>query len=275
MGGQHLWSDVYFYAGWRIQKNIVTKHYRLLSARKIRLAWGSYEGCLKVLNIFRKALGLKNPNTHLIVMLHGIAGWKETLYFLKKVLRKNGYFAEGYSYASLQDTLAEQARDLNTFLSRLEGIEEITLIGHSLGGIVIRKALGTTEGWQKRIKLKGVIMIGTPNNGAILADFTKRFKALGKIAPKVRDQLTKDYAKTLPLLKGRVGLIAGSLNSGKGINPLINGDDDGVVGVEEVWMEGNKDRLIITSDHFTLPNRKASKAAVLRFLDGKTVSDRS
>ena len=275
MGGQHLWSDVYFYAGWRIQKNIVTKHYRLLSARKIRLAWGSYEGCLKVLNIFRKTLGLKNPNTHLIVMLHGIAGWKETLYFLKKVLRKNGYFAEGYSYASLQDTLEDQARDLNTFLSRLEGIEEITLIGHSLGGIVIRKALGTTEGWQKRIKLKGVIMIGTPNKGAILADFTKRFKALGKIAPKVRDQLTKDYAKTLPLLKGRVGLIAGSLNSGKGINPLINGDDDGVVGVEEVWMEGNKDRLIINSDHFTLPNRKASKAAVLRFLDGKTVSDRS
>ena len=46
-----------------------------------------------------------------------------------------------------------------------------------------------------------------------------------------------------------------------------------IVGVEEVWIDGQDDRLIVSSDHFTLANRKKTIVAVLRFLENKKLSD--
>jgi len=126
--------------------------------------------------------------------------------------------------------------------------------------------------WQKVMSLEGVIFIGTPNQGAALADFSKRLKALNRVSPKVRDQLTRDFAKSLPVPKTRIGMIAGTAFRGRGINPAISGDDDGVVGVEEVWIPGEIDRLLIKSDHFTLASRKAAREAVTRFLKGKPLA---
>lgn len=269
LGGQQFWVDEVFYAGWRIQRNVLTGHHRMLSPGNVRRAWGSLKACKRALENIKKDKNLETSDPHLVLMIHGMTGWPETFYLLEKHLRKNGYFADGYNYPSLGGTLDEQADDFNAFLDALEGISEITLIGHSQGGFVIRKALDDNAPWQKKIKLNGLILIGTPNQGATMADFSKRLKALGKIAPKVRDQLTSDYAKTLKPLKIRTGLIAGSVLGKRGINPLIRGNDDGIVGVEEVWIEGQNDRLMVTSDHFTLANRKKTCEAVLRFLDGK------
>ncbi|VAV93609.1 hypothetical protein MNBD_ALPHA01-2053, partial [hydrothermal vent metagenome] len=49
LGGKYLWADIYLLAGWRIQKNILTDHYRLLDDDDKRRAWGSYNHCLKKL----------------------------------------------------------------------------------------------------------------------------------------------------------------------------------------------------------------------------------
>lgn len=273
LGGQQLWLDVYFIAGWRIQKNILTQHHRLLNPKNIRYAWGSHEACLAVFTRLKKSFRLSNPDTHLVLMVHGMAGGKETFFFMKRALGKQGYFADAYNYPSLKGTLEGQAQNLVDFLDTLEGVKEITLIGQSQGGLVIRKALEMNAPWQQRIALKGLILIGTPNQGAAFADFSKRLKALDIIAPKVRNQLTKSYAKTLAPLKVRTGLIAGTANPGRGINPIIEGDDDGIVGVEEVWLEGHNDRLVVRSDHFTLANRRKTIAAALRFLEGKRLSE--
>lgn len=272
LGGQQFWVDKVFFAGWRIQLNSLTGHHRLLSPGNIRRAWGSFAACKKALEKTKKEKNLKTPDPHLVLMVHGMAGWTETFFMLEKHLRKNGFLADGYNYPSLKGTLSEQAADLNAFLNALDGIFEITLIGHSQGGFVIRKALDDNAPWQKKIKINGIILIGTPNQGAALADFSKRLKALGKFAPKVRDQLTSDYAKTLKPLKVRTGLIAGSALGRRGINPLIRGNDDGIVGVDEVWIKGQNDRLVVTSDHFTLANRKKTREAIVRFLEGKKLA---
>ena len=42
-----------------------------------------------------------------------------------------------------------------------------------------------------------------------------------------------------------------------------------VTGEPGVWIKGQTDRLLVTSDHFTLANRKKSREAVVRFLNGK------
>jgi len=273
LGGQQLWQDIYFYAAWRIQKNFLTGHCRLLNPKGIRFAWGSYKTCLKVLDRLKKSLNITNPDTHMVLMVHGMAGWKENFFLMKRALRKKGYFADAYNYTSLSGTLDKQSADLIRFLDSIEGVKEITFIGHSQGGIVIRQALQKDGAWKKNIKVKGMILLGSPNQGAALADFSKRLKALEIITPKIRDQLTKGFVQKLSAPKVRTGLIAGSARPGKGINPVIPGDDDGVVGVEEVWIDGVEDRLIVRSDHFTLANRRKTIAAVLRFLEGRPLAE--
>ncbi len=272
LGGAQVWVDRFYFAGWRIQKNVLTGHHRLLSPGNIRRGWGSFRGCRETFEKNRAEKGLRNPGNHLVLLVHGMAGWKETFLILKKHLVSEGFFADGYNYPSLKGTLGEQGDDLNAFLDTLEGISEITLIGHSQGGMVIRQALASQSQWQRKIRLNGVIFIGTPNQGAAVADFSKRLKALGKVAPRVRDQLTSDYAKNIPVPKARIGLIAGSALRGRGINPVVKGDDDGVVGVNEVWIPGEFDRLLVTSDHFTLANRRKSREAIVRFLNGRPLA---
>ena len=39
-GGLHLWADVRWQDGWRIQKHVWTGHHRLLDPSGVRRAWG-------------------------------------------------------------------------------------------------------------------------------------------------------------------------------------------------------------------------------------------
>jgi pimeloyl-ACP methyl ester carboxylesterase len=74
--------------------------------------------------------------------------------------------------------IAESGRDLAKLLKALAAaypppIEEIVLIGHSMGGLVIRGACdparAETGNWLKRVKR--IIYIGTPHDGADLERF--------------------------------------------------------------------------------------------------------
>src|SRR5690606_32945939 len=44
-GGQQFWADVRYHAGWRIQEQALTGHFRLLNPEYQRVAWGSLEAC--------------------------------------------------------------------------------------------------------------------------------------------------------------------------------------------------------------------------------------
>ena len=52
MGGFLFWEDVAEIQGWRMQRNIVTGHWRLLDPDNMRCAWGADD---KMVDIFTKA----------------------------------------------------------------------------------------------------------------------------------------------------------------------------------------------------------------------------
>ena len=45
LGGKQFWTDELIHGGWRIQRNVLSGHFRLLDADNQRRAWGSWEGC--------------------------------------------------------------------------------------------------------------------------------------------------------------------------------------------------------------------------------------
>lgn len=49
-GGKQFWTDFVVRGGWRIQRNEVTGHYRLLDEKNIRQGWGNYAFCLRELD---------------------------------------------------------------------------------------------------------------------------------------------------------------------------------------------------------------------------------
>lgn len=49
-GGPVFWNDLASYQGWRLQKNWITGHCRVLDSQNIRRAWGSEREMMKALN---------------------------------------------------------------------------------------------------------------------------------------------------------------------------------------------------------------------------------
>ncbi len=55
LGGRQFWGDVFYFRGYRIQKNVFTGHFRLLDPRDNRQAWGTREQCQLALEEIRKS----------------------------------------------------------------------------------------------------------------------------------------------------------------------------------------------------------------------------
>jgi hypothetical protein len=54
LGGTFFWEDLAEIEGWRMQRNIVTGHWRLLDPHNVRCAWGTGN---EMVDIFTKAAG--------------------------------------------------------------------------------------------------------------------------------------------------------------------------------------------------------------------------
>ena len=53
MGGKVFWNDLVNVNGWRVQKNNITGHCRVLDPENVRHAWGGEED---IMNLFEKLL---------------------------------------------------------------------------------------------------------------------------------------------------------------------------------------------------------------------------
>ena len=85
--------------------------------------------------------------------------------------RSAGYTTIEFDYPSTQISIPEAARFLDRLIQSLEGFDEINFVVHSMGGLVVRAY--TMEYDDPRIKR--MVMLGTPNRGAELADITQQY----------------------------------------------------------------------------------------------------
>ncbi len=45
LGGKQFWADEFVHGSWRIQRNVLSGHYRLLDPDNTRRAWGTWDHC--------------------------------------------------------------------------------------------------------------------------------------------------------------------------------------------------------------------------------------
>jgi len=267
MGGAQFWGDCFLHHGWRIQENVYTGHYRLLDRRDVRRAWGSYEACRTVLERARVEKGIELASDHMVLLLHGMGRSRDSFSALRDALEEQGYEVGDVAYPSTRRTIREHALQVRRILDSLEGIGTLSIVTHSLGGIVARDLLSLEGEWRARIRVHRMVMIAPPSQGSIAAETMQTWLPYRWLTGGVGQQLTPDEVARIPPPDCEFAIIAGGTGTDDGYNPLLPGDDDGVVTVANTHLDGAAGFLRIDALHTFIAGDERAIEATLRFLE--------
>ncbi|HVX12417.1 MAG TPA: alpha/beta fold hydrolase [Pirellulales bacterium] len=279
LGGVQLWADELCFSNWRIQRNAVTGHYRLLDGEDLRYARGSFETCMEKLEEIKTERKLPPMKGRAVIVLHGLAGYRRAMQPLADYLEENGPFTVfNVAFPSTRGDIGEHAQTLGAVVSHLDGIEEINFVGHSLGNLVIRRYLGDTsaDGHKPDPRIKRFVMLAPPNHGASAALMLEDHELIAALLGGSASELGAGWSeveKTLAVPSCEFGIIAGGRGKEKGYNPLMEGDNDGLLTVATTKLVGARDFILVPAIHqFTMLNADAQRYTLNFLLKGYFVS---
>ena len=194
-----------------------------------------------------------------VILLHGLHHAPFIMRPLARRLQEHGLVTHQYGYRSLRDGITINSARLNTWLEKYHRPDQpIDLVGHSLGGLIIRDFIAHYPKW----KIGRCVTLGTPHLGSVCADYVWR------LAPVIVGQSYIDAldGTVAPLPKHiSLGVIAGNQPFGLGQlvlyyhnrklrqqnNPLLDEYliHDGTVYLKETKLESAADHLLLPVSH--------------------------
>lgn len=182
-----------------------------------------------------------------VVLVHGLWMSGFELRVLKHRLEADGQLrAVAFSYPSLTGSMSDHVRGLLDFAKSL-AVPELHFVGHSLGGLVILRALQLTDD----LPPGRAVLLGTPSQGSKAAQGVARIVPFGKalLGAAVNAECVEFEAREWAGHRD-VGVIAGSMGLGLGrLFADLNADHDGTVLVEETRLPGAKDHIVLGTSH--------------------------
>jgi hypothetical protein len=273
-GGKQFWADVWFYRDWRIQCHSVTGHYRLLDGSNRRHVSGTYDDCINKVDEIRKRDNLQPMQGKAAIVLHGLFRTRSCMSAIGGALTNaGGYTVFCMGYPTTRGSVETHARSLDSVVRSLEGISELNFIGHSLGNLVVRHWLkdfiSADRSLPKGQTFGRMVMLAPPNHQPQLATALIRGSLARLVAGPSAEALASGWetlAHRLGTPNFEFGILAGGKQDAKGFNPLLPGDDDGVVTVESTRLAGARDFRILPVLHSFFMNDKRVHEHAIRFL---------
>ncbi|MHC4380374.1 MAG: alpha/beta fold hydrolase [Planctomycetota bacterium] len=271
LGGKQVWADRRWQEGWRVQQNVLSGHHRLLDPNDRRRAWGSLAAC--ELAMRERAPSARPEQDSLVVLLHGMGRSRAAFAKMQDRLGRRGWAVASISYPSTRRPIDGHVEQLGDLLENLEGYREVSFVTHSLGGIVVRRMLAEDGAWRRSLHVQRMVMLAPPNQGADFAAKLESFAPFRWLFGETGSSLTPEALSTLPEPDVPFLVIAGARGDAdsKGWNPMLEGDDDWVVRVEETHLPGEAAHLTIASLHTFLMNQDAVIASTAAFLRDGTI----
>lgn len=178
-----------------------------------------------------------------IVLVHGLwnRGWMMAA--MAKRLRARGHQVSVFSYPTRADNLDGHADGLHGFVREKEA-EELHLVGHSMGGLVILNMLSRYAD----VPPGRVVLMGTPVKGSKVVKRLARLPGQKFIFGKARDNLLQGF-QVAPA--GReTGMIRGTRSFGLGqMAGKQTEPNDGSISISETELEGLKDTVELEVAH--------------------------
>ncbi len=266
LGGFQIWADETVHAGWRVQRNVVTDHYRLLDERNIRRAWGEYDACIDALERAKEENSLSYPSNHLVILVHGFGGMLTTLDQFHGPLREDGFATETITYPSTRQSVEAHADGLAKILVTLSGVEQVSFVTYSMGALVVRAALSRPEVQNSGLEFSKIVMIAPPNQGLQLVTYIQDWWLYRVITTDTGQDLKPGSASRVDLPDTPVGIVAGVSRRQEGFNPFLEGNNDGVVRLDETILSGAKDWTTVSANHWNIDSKTETVTAVRNFL---------
>ena len=186
-----------------------------------------------------------------VLLVHGHGAHRVLLEPLRRALERQGFFAVNWSYRSLWGSIETHAARLAANAKKLDqdsGVERLHFVGHSMGAIVVRRALAIA----RPRKLGRIVLLAPPNRGAKLADLALRLFGQRLLAATELCSHSDSYVNRLaPAPDLDCGVIAASW--------------DHAVSLASTHLPGQRDHIVLRSLH-TLPLHRHTPAQVGYFL---------
>ncbi len=173
-----------------------------------------------------------------VVLVHGALRTRAGLWPTARLLARHGLEPHLFGYATRRANLARHGAALATWLAArgLSRAEVVGFVTHSMGALVVRTMLRAHPP-TGRVRL---VMLSPPNRGAQLAARHAGNPAFRWLYGRAAHELQPEVASALGPLPPAVDalVLAGGRGDGRGYNPLITGDDDGVVALSDMGLPG-------------------------------------
>ncbi|WP_375748628.1 esterase/lipase family protein [Vibrio sp. HN007] len=179
-----------------------------------------------------------------IVILHGLYMHGVVMLPLSKKLQTLGYETQIISYNTLSINEDILFQDIDDALEDSENV----LLGHSLGGIMIKRYLASRKPSVE--KISHAIVLASPIKGASIAEKIQGLGLGAMLGNSVDHGLELHEDKwDFPQL---LGCITGNVSAG--IRPILIGNDscDGTVTVDETKIEGMADHIETKNSHTSI-----------------------
>lgn len=185
-------------------------------------------------------------SSSLVILVHGLwmSGFELTM--LRRRLHAAQLRTAPFTYPSTTQPMREHAQRLIDF-ARAQKVDRLHFVGHSLGGIVILRALQISE----ELPPGRALLLGSPLQGSRAAAGIAKKLPFGRamLGLTINEECI-DCAPRSWSGQREVGVIAGSSRRGLGrFFAQMDGDHDGTVMVSETQLPGARDHLVVPASH--------------------------
>lgn len=276
-GGWQLWTDHVYRDGYRIQRHSLSGTWRLLSATNHRIVTGTREDCVKQLDDLSSKDRWNEIDEPFVVLSHGLLRSSFCMVTLQRDLIKRGFKRViRYAYASTRASLAEHGAAFAEFCESLPCKSKLDFVGHSMGNIVLRAAVGQ---WQREgdplgvlPRMHRVVMLGPPNQGAMIA----RRLSQSKIFELVAGRGAMELGPRWEMIQEKLGtppcpfaIVAGDRSHDFVWNPLVDGPSDYLVSVDEAKLLGASKLYVVPVIHGLMMSNPRVRDITADFLQEK------
>lgn len=197
-----------------------------------------------------------------VLLVHGMARTPLSLAGLARTLRRLGHEPISTGYVAALESFTAVRDRVRAHLERID--RPFACIGHSLGGLLLRSALGEAPHQPRHL-----IFLGTPQRSPLLA---RRYRHLWpyRIVNGEMGQLLADDGvfAGLPEVQVPRTIVAGTGGRTGRWSPFADAPNDGIVSVAETLL-GPDDRPVLVDAHHTfLMNHRDVRSMIARVLPG-------
>lgn len=204
-----------------------------------------------------------------VILLHGITKDSSSMKRIESALQGAGYHTVNLDYPSRKfpiETLAVETVPRGLAACREANAAPVHFVAHSMGGLLLRwyyQGRDATE-------VASAVMLGTPNRGSRLGNILSCIPLIKDVNGPAGKQMGVD-PNSVPSRLGPIPFATGMIAGTRSFNPLaaaiIEGDDDGRVGLPSTFVQGVCTRVTYPVSHDNLTEDPRVVTQVIHYLE--------